>query len=120
MLVALRIWQPLWSKQRLNLSAKGDHIGALALLLEMTPHSARHDIIARELALLTIQSPFCLEMRHTPGVAHVVADELSGAFAPGRAGGGFTHHALSKTVRIDCPARESLWFQANLGQTSFA
>lgn len=31
LLVALRIWQPLWSQHRLNLSVKGDNIGALPL-----------------------------------------------------------------------------------------
>ena len=58
MLVALRIWQTIWSQHRLNLTVKGDSIGALTLLLKMRPHSPRHAIIARELALVLIESPF--------------------------------------------------------------
>ena len=76
MLLALRLWQPLWAQHRLNLSVGGGNIGALTLLLKMRPHSSRHAIIARELALLTIHAPFFPDVRRTPGVAHVVADEL--------------------------------------------
>ena len=122
MIVALRVWQPPWSKHRLNLSVKGDNIGALTLLLKMRPHSSRHAIIARELALLTIQSPFFPEVRHTLGVAHVVVDELSRAFMPGRAGEEtvFAHPALSKSTRTQCPSGDSPWHHGNLGQTSVA
>ena len=121
-LVALRIWLPVWSQHRLNLSVKGDNIGALTLLLKMRPHSARHAIIARELALILIEAPFFPEVHHTPGVAHVVADELSRAYMPGRSGDDtvFTHPALAASMRTDCPPRDSSWYRGNLGQTSFA
>ena len=120
MLVALRIWLPLWSRHRLNLTVKGDNIGALTLLLKMRPHSSRHAIIARELALILIECPFFPDVCHTPGVAHVVADELSRAFMPGRAGEAteFTHPALTKSTRTQCPTRDFSWYRGNLGLTS--
>ena len=95
---------------------------ALTLLLKIRPHSARHAIIARELALVLIEAPFFPDVHHTPGVAHVVAEELSRAYMPGRSGDDtvFSHPALALSTRTDCPPRDSSWYRGNLGQTSFA
>ena len=88
----------------------------------MRPHSSRHAIIARELALILIEAPFFPDVRHTPGVAHVVADELSRAFCPGKAGEGtkHSHPALANSTRTLCPSRDFSWYKGNLGLTSCA
>ena len=55
-------------------------------------------MIAREFALLIIEAPFFPDVRHTPEVAHVVADEWPRAFMLGRAGEG-TEFSLLVTPR---------------------
>ena len=75
-LVAVDIWSPIWSQQRIVLSVKGDNVGALTLLVKMRPSGPMMGIIARELALRLAQLPFPPEATHTPGVAHIIADKL--------------------------------------------
>lgn len=61
---------------------RGDNVGALTPLIKMRPASAKQAIIARELALRLVELSFPPDAVHTPGIAHIVADELSRVYAP--------------------------------------
>jgi hypothetical protein len=109
-LVALRLWQQRWSQHRLNISVRGDNVGSLTLLLKMRPHSSKHAIIAREMALIVIESPFFPQVVHTPGIAHVVADLLSRVCDPFSKGDVDKHFALSSSVSRVCPPRNEAYY----------
>jgi hypothetical protein len=111
-LVGLRLWLPLWSNQRVCLRVRGDNVGALMLLIKMRPRTPSHAIIAREIALLTIEMPFQPDVEHTPGVAHVVADGLSRCFNTLGAETLYQHAALATSVRTEVPIRHRSWYRA--------
>ena len=67
-----------WSQTRIILKVKGDNVTALTLLIKMRPSGPTMAIIARELALRLVELSFPPDATRTPGVAHVIADRLSG------------------------------------------
>ena len=77
-LVAIRAWMPS-SKQRVQLAPRirGDNIGALTTVIKMRPKTPRMAIIAEEIAVHLVHYSFPPAVYHTPGLAHVVADQLS-------------------------------------------
>ena len=85
-LVALDIRRNQWADARVNLQVRSDNVTALTLLVKMRPGSPQIAIIAREIALRLVEFSFPPDAMHTPGVAHVLADELSRIHAPGGAG----------------------------------
>ena len=81
------------------LKIRGDNVGALFLVVKMRPANAKQAIIARELALRFVELSFPPDAIHTPGIAHVAADELSRVYAP--KGSGIVNnsiHPLSGTL----------------------
>ena len=79
-LVALKIWAPIWKRQLTQLRMKSDSISTLSLLRKMRVghRSIGLNLIARELALLfgsCCYKPRWLE--HIPGVSNIYADILS-------------------------------------------
>ena len=117
MLVALRLWLPRWANEHINLSVRGDNVGALVLLLKMRPKTAKLAIIAREIALLTIQCPFMPRATHTPGISHVVADQLSRRCEPGKEHMPL-HWALQNSQQVTCPARDDSFYKCTLAPSS--
>ena len=77
-LVAIRAWMPS-SKQRVQLAPRirGDNIGALTTVIKMRPKTPRMAIIAEEIAVHLVHYSFPPAVYHTPGLAHVVAGQLS-------------------------------------------
>ena len=75
-LVAIDMWAKEWSQSRVVLKIRGDNVGALFLVIKMRPANAKQAIIARELALRLVELSFPPDAVHTPGIAHVAADEL--------------------------------------------
>ena len=119
LLVALRLWQPLWAPHRLNISVRGDNVGALTLLLKMRPHSPQHAIIARELSLITIESPFFPSIVHTPGLAHVTADYLSRIYDEST-DTSVEHFSLKGSKLRVCEERDERWYRCPPLQSSVA
>ena len=87
-------------------------MGALTLLLKLRPSSAEQAIIARELALHLIEVSFPPEAVHTPGISHVIADQLSRVFAPGGTQDAESklHPALVNAARTAVTARPRQWY----------
>ena len=111
MLVAMRLWSDVHSSRRYNLQVRGDNVGALTLLLRMRPSSPQQAIIAREMALHTVQYAFPPKVVHTPGLAHVIADSLSRLYDTGANKLQIlSHPSLSSAVRTDAPVRNRAWY----------
>ena len=53
-LVAVRAWLPT-GENRIQLSVRGDNVGALTLVLNMRPKTSQLALIARGLALCLVQ-----------------------------------------------------------------
>ena len=78
MLVALRLWAPVWMNRRIKLGVRSDNVTALTTLLKFKASGEAPSIIARELALDVaggVYVPSVIE--HLPGVANTIIDVLS-------------------------------------------
>ncbi len=82
-LLGLRLGGTL-STHQVQLMVRGDLVAMLTRLVNMRPHSPQMRIIAQELALEMAHYLFVrLMAHHIPGIANVVADELSRWPQPG-------------------------------------
>ena len=83
-LVAVRLWRDHWQKHQVRLRIRGDSVAMLTLLINMRPHSVQMRVIAQEVAIDMAQYTFVpVIAQHIPGIANVVADELSRWVQPG-------------------------------------
>ena len=107
------IWSSSWKQERSNLKVRGDNVGALTLLIKLRPSSTAQAIVARELALHLIEVSFPPEAVHTPGMSHVIADQLSRINAPGGSKDAklTLHPALASAVRTQVPDRPRHWYR---------
>ena len=84
LLVALRLWKPVWAAERVRLEVRADNIAALTLILHLKGSGHALNRIAREVALDLGDASFRPDVcSHTPGVASGIADALSRRFEPG-------------------------------------
>ena len=113
-LVAIDMWAKEWSQSRVVLMIRGDNVSALFLVIKMRPSNAKQAIIARELALRLAQLSFPPDAVHTPGIAHVAADELSRVYAPKGSGivSNKIHPALKDAIESQAPIRDESWYHA--------
>ena len=113
-LVAIGIWAGQWSQSRVVLKVRGDNVGALTLLIKMRPANAKQAIIARELALGLVEFSFPPDAVLTPGIAHIVAYELSRVYAPKGSGvvSNKIHPALEHAKETPAPKRNEAWYRA--------
>ena len=113
-LIGVSIWAKQWRQDRINLRVRGDNVGAFTMLIKLRPSSAAQAIIARELALHLIEASFPPEAVHTPGISHVIADQLSRVNAPGGSQDASMklHPALLNAERTTAPARPRQWYRA--------
>ena len=96
------------------LKVRGDNVGALVLLVKMRPSNAKQAIIARELALRLLELSFSPDAVHTPGIAHVVEDELSRVYAPKdqESVANTIHPALEHATETQAQKRNEAWYRA--------
>ena len=96
------------------MEVRSDNVTALTLLVKMRPGSPQIAIIARELALKLVEFSFPPDAMHTPGVAHILADELSRIHAPGGCGdvSQYRHRSLSDAELATPPPRPESWYKA--------
>ena len=116
-LIGVSIWTSSWKQERINLKVRGDNVGALTLLIKLRPSSAAQAIVARELAIHLIEVSFPPEAVHTPGMSHVIADQLSRLSAPGGSQDvKLLHPSLAGAVRTEVPARPRHWYRTLLDE----
>ena len=108
------MWAHHWTDSRINLQVRSDNVTALTLLVKMRPGSPKIAIIAREIALRLVEFSFPPDAMHTPGIAHVLADELSRIHAPGGTGDAtqYRHRALADAKLVTLPSRPASWYKA--------
>ena len=113
-LIAIDLWSNQWTDARINLQVRSDNVTALTLLVKMRPGSPQIAIIARELALKLVEFSFPPDAMHTPGVAHILPDELSRIHAPGGCGDVslYRHRPLSDAKLTTVPPRPLSWYKA--------
>ena len=108
-LVALRLWAPLWKGKRINLSVKMDSVSALTILLKCKSAGEAPSVVAREVALDMASSIYIPNvMQHVPGVANVMADALSRWHDPGRQRQ-LPARLRGASLRIVAPRLRSWW-----------
>ena len=120
-LVALRLWRNLVIDKRVTLQLKGDNVGSLMLMCRMRPSNSTQAIIAREGALIMADSAFLPDVVHTPGIAHVIADELSRRHSPPtESTPARLHPSLSDSIERATKPRRANWYSAlnNFGAAS--
>ena len=96
------------------MQVRGDNVTALTLLVKMRPGSPQIAIIAREIALKLVEFSFPPDALHTPGVAHILADELSRVHAPGGCGDAreYQHRSLADAKLVVASPRPRKWYKA--------
>ena len=84
------------------------------LLMKLRPSNSKQAIIARELALRLVELSFPPDAVHTPGIAHVVADEPWRVYAPKGSGivSNKIHPALEHATETPAPKRNEAWYRA--------
>ena len=104
----------------MQLSVRGDNVGALTLVMEMRPETAKLAIIARELALCFVRFSFLPAVYHTPGISHVIADGLSRIHDPSKTGAEsiLSHPALLGSKNTAVPDRTPSFYRTLLPATS--
>eukprot|EP00435_Cladocopium_sp_Y103_P069516 s60_g33.t1 len=96
-LIALRHWSDKWQNKRSLPTTRSDNIGALVLFGQLSSHSDRNGLIAREAALDLGESTFRPQVvEHVPGVTNQTTDALSRMHQPG-------HTAQLPTVLVGVP-----------------
>ena len=81
MLIALKLWMPVWGSKRCVLWADTDNWTTISMLSKLKSSTTSLRKIAKELALLFTQVGQGPEIiQHVPGVSHVIADALSRRF----------------------------------------
>ena len=80
----------------------------------MRPANSKQAVIARQLALRLVELSFPPDAVHTPGIAHVVADELLRVYAPEGAGvvNNKIHPAMEHAAETQAPTRNEDWYRA--------
>ena len=106
--------------KRITLQLKGDNVGSLMLMCRMRPSNSTQAIIAREVALILADSAFLPDVVHTPGIAHVIADELSRRHSPSTERTVSQHLSLSDSIERATKPRRANWYSAlnNFGAAS--
>ena len=85
LLVAVRLWLPQFSQERITVLVRGDNIAALQMAAKMQPKSYALGVIAREIALDLASASYAIDIvQHISGVSNSVADMLSRKFQDGK------------------------------------
>ena len=117
-LIAVRLWRNRWQKHQVCLRIRGDSVAMLTLLVNMRPHSAQMRLIAQEIAIDMAHYTFVpVIAQHIPGIANVVADELSRWAQPGHVQK-LPHYVQPPVTRVFPPSRSHQYYLTKAGLPS--
>ena len=72
LLVALRLWAPIWKGKRVTITVRSDSVSALSAALNLTSDGVNTNLIAREMALDISQSVYRPTIvAHIPGTCNI-------------------------------------------------
>jgi hypothetical protein len=109
-LVALRLWFPMWKGGRVQLRVSSDNMTALAMTANLKSSGRAVNIIAREMALDLAQALYSPDVvEHRPGVTNVAADMLSRKYDPSKTFG--LPECLRAAKEITLPRRCASWWR---------
>lgn len=104
-LIALRLWRDMWREERAQLTARGDNMTMLVMLLHFKGSTNVLNLIARELALDVASACYKpIVVEHVPGVANKTADSLSRKFE-------VTPPSVASATRKWPPRRDRAWYR---------
>ena len=115
LLVAMRIWAPLWRDKRVKLHIRNDNVGALTVFSSCKGKSVPMNAIAREYALDIadgVHEPDLVQ--HLPGICNVVADSLSRRTDPAYAKTWTLPTFLVNAKHVHPPTRDNKWWKATI------
>jgi hypothetical protein len=108
-LVALRLWFPLWRGSRVQLRIASDNITALTMAANLKSSGRAVNIIAREMALDLAQALYAPDIvEHRPGVTNIAADMLSRRFDPSKIF--ILPDCLRDAQEVTLPRRGAKWW----------
>ena len=111
LLMALRVWSPLWSGRRVVLSVRSDSVSALMAVLTLSSQGTNTNLIAREMALDIADSIYRPSViAHIPGICNVIADVLSRWYDPSKKAE-LPAPLVGATLRL-LPRRDDAFFRA--------
>ena len=115
LLLAVRVWAPIWQSSRVSLSLRNDNVGALTVFSSLKGKSCPMNAVAREFALDMAQSAYEPSLiQHLPGVTNKVADVLSRRCDPKYADTWSVPQYLTSNgaKKVSLPPRLSAWWKA--------
>ena len=84
-LVALRLWAPLWQHRRMRLRIRSDNMTALAMVEQLKGKGHALGTIAREMALDIADASYEPDsVQHLPGIMNDIPDKLSRKYEPNK------------------------------------
>ena len=117
LLVAARMWAPLWRGQRLRVCARSDSEAALGAISKQRSQSRSIAIIIRELALDVASGTYDIQLlEHIPGCMNCWADALSRLWRP--ASGAEVPRMLSYATQCTPARRGPVWWRLHPGSRS--
>ena len=114
LLVALRVWAPQWSGQRVRAHIRSDSVAALGALRKLASPAPSLNAVAREAALDIAASTYGVELTsyaHISGALNDWADALSRLSAPVPRS---VPLALDEALRTEVPVRGLAWWRARV------
>ena len=110
--MAVRLWAPLWKRQRVRLFLRSDNIGALTVFSALKSAGVAGNLIAREYALDVGKSEYEPELiQHIAGVTNVIADLLSRRTDPQKSDGWTVTAFLAHAKQWVPPPRVRSWWK---------
>ena len=113
LLVAVRTWAPVWTKERLAVCLRSDSMATVGAWSKQRSSNAAINMITRELSLDLAEGKYTVDrVEHFPGALNTWADLLSRLYQPGA--GGDIPSALKASTRYFPSRWHSRWWQLEL------
>ena len=115
LLVAIRLWAPLWKHKRVRLIIRNDNVGALTVFAACKGKSIPMNAVAREYALDLADGTHEPDLiQHLPGITNAVADALSRRTDPAYEKNWVTPTHLKHAKRVEPLERGPSWWKARV------
>lgn len=109
-LVAVRIWSPIWKGSRATLRVRSDSLSTLGAVNKLRSKTPGLAAIMREIALDCAEGIYTLQvLEHLPGELNVWADALSRIWQPGQVSSIPTE--LLNVTQCHPPPRNATWWK---------
>lgn len=119
LLIAVRIWAPVWKSSRGTLALRSDNMGALSVFSACKGKEGPMNLVAREFALDVGQATHMPDLvQHLPGVSNQIADALSRRTDLQYAKGWQLPSFLAGATHIKLEPRGPSWWRTSLSPGS--